>query len=70
MKDGKSNISLACGDHFAPEWIVKNGVKWVLDRPAFEDDDGGIPLDQLADNECLFSPGAIYKREEQQELGK
>ena len=59
----KSNKKVACNDDFAYEWIINDGVKFVFVRPAFVDDDGGVPLDQLADDECVFSPGAIYKRE-------
>ena len=53
----------ANGVDFCHEWIIKDSIKYVLVRGAYVDD-GGVPLDQLADNECLFSPGGIYKREE------
>lgn len=60
----KSNVSVACNDDFAPEWIINDGKKYVFVRPAFVDEDGGVPLDQLADNECIFAPGGIYTLEE------
>jgi len=56
----KSNKKVACNDDFAHEWIVKDGVKYVFNREAFVGDDGGVPLSQLAVNECLFHPGGIY----------
>lgn len=59
----KSNVQVACNDGFVYEWINKGGVKWIFDRPAYVDEDGGCPLNQLADNECIFAPAAIYRDE-------
>ena len=58
----KSNVKVACNNGFAYEWIDKDGQRWEFVRPAYVDDDGGVPLDQLADGECVFSPGAIYRK--------
>ena len=58
----KSNRKVACNDDFAYEWIINDGEKWIFVRPAYEDEEGGIPLDQLADNECIFAPGGIYTK--------
>lgn len=59
--DTKINVGVL---DFCHEWIIKDSVKYVLVRGAEVDEDGGIPLDQMADNECLFAPCGIYVREE------
>lgn len=58
----KSNTKVACNDYFVHEWIIKDGKKYVFVRAPFIED-GGVPLSQLADNECVFSPGGIYTQE-------
>lgn len=60
----KSDAKVACNGDFAHEWIVKDSVKYVFVRAAYIDDEGGLPLSQLADNECVFFPGGVYVREE------
>jgi hypothetical protein len=45
-----------------PEYIVdSNGVRFDFDRIALEGD-GGLEGAQLDQNECLISPGLIYRR--------
>jgi len=63
MNVEKSNVEVACNDGFCHEWIINNGVKYVFVRAAFIDEDGGVPLCQLSENECLFAPGGIYTAE-------
>lgn len=65
MEVTRSDTKLACNDDFAHEWIMHDSVKYVFVRPAYVDEDGGCPLDQLADNECLFAPCGVYVREEE-----
>ncbi len=60
MRVETSGTKVPCNDDFAYEWIINNGVKYVFVRAAFIDDEGGVPLNQLSDNECLFAPGGIY----------
>ena len=59
--DKKINVGVL---DFCHKWIIKDSVKYILVRGAEVDEDGSIPLEQLADNECLFAPGGIYVREE------
>ena len=42
--------------------ITSEGEKYEYVRLANCDDDGGVPLNQLAKNEVLFQPGLIYQR--------
>ena len=45
-----------------PEYIVDlNGVRFDFDRIALEGN-GGLEAAQLDQNECLISPGLIYRR--------
>jgi hypothetical protein len=41
--------------------IEKDTTKYIFDRIAECDSEGGCPLDQLHKNEVLFEPGLIYK---------
>lgn len=60
----KSDTKVACNDDFAHQWIVKDSVKYVFVRPAYIDNDGCVPLDQLTDKEFIFAPSGVYMREE------
>lgn len=42
--------------------ITSDGVNYKYVRLANCEDDGGVPLNQLAKNEVLFQPGLIYQR--------
>ncbi len=64
MKVTKSNTKVPCNDDFAHEWIMHDSIKYVFVRPAFVDEDGGVPMSQLANNESLFYPCGVYIREE------
>jgi hypothetical protein len=45
-----------------PEYIIDaKGVRFEFDRIALEGD-GGLEPSQLARNECLISPGLIYRK--------
>lgn len=57
----KSNETVDCGTAKVPAWIMSRGKKMVFDRPAHIDQDGGIPLDQMRNDECVISPAAIYR---------
>jgi len=41
---------------------TEEGNKYIFDRLAECDHDGGCPLNQLAKNELLFQPGLIYRQ--------
>jgi hypothetical protein len=46
-----------------PAWIVTDdGVRHEYVRPAQEDRQGRVPLDQLRRGECVLAPGLIYRR--------
>ncbi|OJU30628.1 MAG: hypothetical protein BGN91_14900 [Nitrobacter sp. 62-13] len=46
-----------------PEYIVdSNGDRFEFDRIALEGGDGGLEPSQLEKNECLISPGLIYRK--------
>jgi hypothetical protein len=44
------------------EWIDRAGERFLYDRPAVEDADGGVPLSQLRSDEFVVAPGLIYRR--------
>ena len=44
-----------------PAWIVTDGVRMAFDRPAVEDESGGVWLSQLRKDECVIAPGLIYR---------
>tara|TARA_R110001583_G_scaffold52147_1_gene162163 strand:+ start:2667 stop:2882 length:216 start_codon:yes stop_codon:yes gene_type:complete len=43
-------------------WILSEGDFFDFERLATEDEDGCINMSQLADDECVLSPGVIYKK--------
>lgn len=44
------------------ESLTVDGTVMLYDRIAIEDANGNVELEQLADDECVVSPGLIYKR--------
>jgi hypothetical protein len=53
-----------------PEYIVdSNGVRFDFDRIAIEGY-GGLEPSQLEQNECLLSPGLIYRRSKNNQTSK
>lgn len=42
-------------------WIVHCDAIYEFERVIYGDKDGGIALDQLANDEILTSPGIVYK---------
>lgn len=62
VKNMKKSIeTINFGNSKIPVWIISNGQKMMFDRPAYIDEDGGSPLSQIRDDECIVSPGAIYR---------
>ncbi|PKF60647.1 hypothetical protein CW745_14040 [Psychromonas sp. psych-6C06] len=59
----KSKEMVSCGTSKVPAWIVSRGIKMIFDRKASVDEDGGISLGQMRDDECVISPNAIYRTE-------
>lgn len=46
-----------------PEWFVDEfGRRYEFDSMAVLDKDGGFEMSQLADNQSILYPGAIYER--------
>ncbi len=53
-----------CNGKQVPVWFIDDrSIPWKFNRPAMEDNEGGIPLSQLRDDECVKAPGAIYRRD-------
>ena len=57
----KSTETIDFGKSKIPVWIISNGKKMMFDRPAYIDEDGGTPLSQMRDGECIIAPGVIYR---------
>lgn len=49
-------------DRDVPDWIEKDGIRFLYDRIALEDSDGTTPLAQLRSDEFVIAPGLIYRR--------
>jgi hypothetical protein len=64
MNMEQSEDKVLCNGDEVPVWIVSRGSKMFYDRPAYTDDDGGVPLGQMRSDECIIAPGAIYRKGE------
>jgi len=42
--------------------VERDGIRYALDRPASQEPDGSVALDQLRSDEIVMSPGIIYRR--------
>ena len=46
-----------------PAWVkCSDGERYDYDRVAYTDEDAGVPLSQMSNDEVLLAPGVIYKK--------
>jgi len=46
------------------EYLDFGTTQWCFSHVAIMDRDGMIDMDQLADDECVVSPGLVYRKKE------